>query len=128
MGGALEAAMQQLFDALDRKEADAIINACSEDIQSVDEITRRWVRGTGEFTAYIRQLLDTVDDVHTTLSDVREIVQGDIGLMTCWLDQDYRTEGKVEHVSAPTTVAFRQDKGAWKIMLFHSVPLAPQQT
>jgi ketosteroid isomerase-like protein len=128
MGGALEGAMRQLFDALDRKDVDAIVSAGAEDIQSVDEITRRWLRGKNEFAAYIRQLVDTVDDVHTTLSDVHETVQGDVGLMTCWLDQDYRMEGKLEHVSAPTTVAFRRDSNAWKIMLFHSVPLPPQET
>lgn len=125
MGGALEGVMRHLFDCLERKDADAIIDACSEDIQSVDEISRRWLRGGNEFAAYMRQLVSTVEDVHTTLSDVHESLQGEIGLMTCWLDQDYSMSGKQEHVSAPTTVAFRRDGRAWKLTLFHSVPVPP---
>src|SRR5437899_1597740 len=39
MGGALETATRKLFDALDRKDAEAIIHAAAKDVQSVDE---RW--------------------------------------------------------------------------------------
>jgi len=40
MGGALETATRKLFDALDRKDAEAIIHAAAKDVQSVDE---RWM-------------------------------------------------------------------------------------
>jgi ketosteroid isomerase-like protein len=127
MGGALEAATRQLFESLERKDAEAIIPSLAKDVQAVDEISRRWMRGPSELGAYMRQLVTMVDNVHTTISDVHETVRGDIGLMTCWIEQDYTLEGKRQHVSAPTTVAFRQENGAWKILLFHSLPLPPEE-
>lgn len=41
---------------------------------------------------------------------------------------DYTLQGKRQLVSAPTTVAFRRKGGAWKFILFHSVPLTPEET
>jgi ketosteroid isomerase-like protein len=123
MGGELEKATRGFFDLVDRKDGVAMIGALAEDPQSIDEISRRWLRGTDEVGAYIRQMVKTVDDVHSSISDVRERVQGEIGLMTCWIEQDYTLEGKSVHVSAPTTLVFRREGGAWKVLLFHSVPL-----
>jgi ketosteroid isomerase-like protein len=128
MGGELETATRRFLDSVDRKDAEAVIRAGAKDVQGVDEISRHWMRGIDEFGAYIRQLVKMVDDVHTTISDGHETVQGDMGLMTCWMEQDYTLEGKPQHVSAPTTVAFRRESGAWKILLFHSVPLPPEET
>jgi ketosteroid isomerase-like protein len=128
MGGELETATRRFLDSVDRKDAEAIIRAGAKDVQGVDEISRHWMRGIDEFGTYIRQLVKMVDDVHTTISDGHETVQGDMGLMTCWMEQDYTLEGKPQHVSAPTTVAFRRESGAWKILLFHSVPLPPEET
>jgi hypothetical protein len=127
MGGELEKATRGFFDLVDRKDGEAMIGALAEDPQSIDEISRRWLRGTDEVGAYIRQMVKTVDDVHSSISDVRESVQGEIGLMTCWMEQDYTLEGKPVHVSAPTTLAFRRDSGAWKVLLFHSIPLPPEE-
>jgi ketosteroid isomerase-like protein len=127
MGGALEAATRQYLDFVDRKDAEAIIGAGTEDIQGVDEISRRWMRGADELGAYIRHLMEMVEDVHTSISDVHETVLGEIGLVTCWMDQDYTLEGKRLHVSAPTTLALRREAGAWKILLFHSVPMPPEE-
>jgi ketosteroid isomerase-like protein len=127
MGGALEAATRQYFDFVDRKDAEAIIEAGTDDIQAVDEISRRWMRGIDEVGAYIRQLVTMVEDVHSSISNVHETTLGDSGIVTCWIDQDYTLEGKGVHVSAPTTVAFRRVSGAWKVVLFHSVPLPPEE-
>lgn len=127
MGGPLEAATRRYFDFVDRKDAEAIIQAGSEDIQAVDEISRRWMRGIDELGAYIRPLVKMVDDVHTSISGVHETVIGDIGILTCWIEQDYTLEGKAQHVSAPTTVAFRRENGTWKVVLFHSLPLPPEE-
>ena len=127
MGGSLEAATRQYFDFVDRKDAEAIIQAGTEDIQAVDEISRRWMRGVDEVGAYIRRLMKMVDEVHTSITGVHETSIGDIGILTCWIDQDYKLEGKAQHVSAPTTVAFRRENGAWKVLLFHSLPLPPEE-
>ena len=127
MGGALETATRQYFDFVDRKDAEAIIQAGTEDIQAVDEISRRWMRGINELGAYIRQVVKMVEDVHTSISNIHETLLGDIGILTCWIEQDYTLEGKAQHVSAPTTVAFRRESGAWKVVLFHSLPLPPEE-
>ena len=126
-GGALETATRQYFDFVDRKDAEAIIRAGTEDIQAVDEISRRWMRGIDELGAYIRHVVNMVEDVHTSISNVKETLLGDIGILTCWIEQDYTLEGKDQHVSAPTTVVFRREGNAWKVGLFHSLPLPPEE-
>jgi ketosteroid isomerase-like protein len=126
MGGALETATRQLFDALDRKDADAVIRSAAKEVQAVDEGSRRWLRGIDALGSYVRQL-GMLDDIQSTISDVHESVQGDTGFVTCWLEQDYTSKGKRTHVSAPTTVAFRQDSDGWKIILIHTVPMPPEE-
>lgn len=128
MSGALEAATRQLFDALDRKDADAIIRGVAEDVQGVDEISRRWLRGADALGNYFRQAMTAIEDIHSTISDVHETVHGEVGFVTCWLEQDYTYEGNPTHVSAPTTTAFRREGGAWKLLLVHTVPVPPEET
>jgi ketosteroid isomerase-like protein len=128
MAGELEAVTRQLFEALDRKDADAIIRSAAKDVQGVDEISRRWMRGHDAIGTYFRQAMGMVDDIRSTVGDVHETVQGDVGFITCWLEQDYTLEGKRTHVSAPTTVAFRRESNQWKILLIHTVPLPPEET
>lgn len=128
MGGALETATRQLFDALDRKDAEAIIRSAAKDVQTVDEISRQWQRGIDALGSYFRQAMGMVDDIQSTIKDVHESMHGDTGLVTCWLEQDYTLEGKRTHVSAPTTVAFRRDSDGWKIVLIHTVPMPPEET
>lgn len=128
MGGALESATRQLFDALDRKDLEAVTRSAAQDVQSVDELSRRWMRGADALETYFRDAMTMVEDIQSTISDVRETVQGDIGFVTSWLEQDYTLEGKRTHVSAPTTVAFRREGDTWKILLIHTVPLPPEET
>jgi ketosteroid isomerase-like protein len=105
VGDELKRETERLFDSVDRKDFEALMQGASKEIQSVDE----------------------VEDVHTTVGDVHETVLGDTGLVTCWIEQDYSMEGKPQHVSAPTTLVFRHENGAWKFLLFHSLPLPPEQ-
>ncbi len=128
MGGALEGATRQLFEALDRTDAEAIIRSAAKDVQGVDEISRRWMRGLDAVGAYFRKVMPMIEDIQSTISDVHETVQGNVGIVTCWLEQDYTMEGKRTHVSAPTTVAFRQEADRWKLLLVHSVPMPPEET
>jgi ketosteroid isomerase-like protein len=128
MGGALETETRQLFDALDRKDVEALSQSLARDVQQVDEIARRWMRGADALEAYFREMMPMVHDIHSTVSDVHETVHGEIGFVTCWLEQDYTLEGKPTHVSAPTTLAFRRERETWKIVLIHSVPLPPEET
>jgi ketosteroid isomerase-like protein len=126
MAGALQAVTEKLFDSLERKDTEGIIGVLADDIQGIDEISRHWMRGIDEFGKYVRQTLNMVEDAHTTITDVHETVQGDSGLLTCWIEQDYTLSGTRQHVSAPTTVVFRKANGAWKVLLFHSLPLPPE--
>ena len=128
MIGALDKATRQLFEALDRKDAEALNQSLTQDVQGVDEISRRWMRGADALGTYFRQTMTMVQDIHSTVNDVHETVHGEIGVVTCWLEQDYSLGGKRTHVSAPTTVAFRRESDAWKTLLIHSVPLPPEET
>ena len=97
MAGALVKEIEQLFDALDRQDHEAIIRSAARDIQIVDEVARRWLRGIDVIDSYLQQMVGMVDEIHSTISDVHETVQGDLGLVTCWLEQDYKlTPSEIE--------------------------------
>lgn len=124
MAGELEAAVRDIFDGLERKDLEAVMRITDDEVQGVDENSRRWLRGRDELAEYLRGLLPMVENTQTELQDVRETIFGDAGVLTCWIEQSYILEGKPEHVSAPTTVIFRRRDGGWKMVLFHSIPLA----
>jgi ketosteroid isomerase-like protein len=123
MADELEGVIRDLFAALDRMDLDAIQATIAEEGQSVDEISRRWLRSKEEITNYLKQLVGAIRDVRSELRDVREQAWGDAGLVTFWLEQDYTMGGARHHVSAPTTCVLRREGDDWKIALFHSVPL-----
>lgn len=126
MAGELEAVVRGMFDALDRGDAASVGEDIASDAQGIDEISRRWMRGSDEVRGYASQLSEQAKDVHSELVDVHATIWGDVGLLTCWLEQDYTFEGERQHISAPTTVVLRRDSGAWKFALFHSAPLPGQ--
>jgi ketosteroid isomerase-like protein len=123
MAGDLEEAAKVLIAALDEMDVDRMMATASDGAQGVDEISRRWLRGRDELDAYLRNLAGAVSDVRTELRDAHEQTWGDTGLLTCWIDQDYSLGGERQHISAPTTMVFRRQGGAWKLALFHSIPL-----
>ena len=128
MGGELETATRQLFKALDEKDTDSLIGSLARDVQGVDEISRRWMRGVGAISTYFRETMKMIEDIQSTINDVRETVNGDIGFVTFWLEQDYALDGQRTHVSAPTTLAFRRESDRWKTLLIHTVPLPPEES
>lgn len=111
------------FAALDALDADRMMEMLSGDVQSVDEISRRWMRGRGDVDNYLREVIPAVSDVGTRLRDAEERIWGETGVLTCWIDQDYTMNGAPQHISAPTTLIFRREGGAWKLVLWHSIPL-----
>jgi SnoaL-like protein len=121
--GELEAVMRQMFEGLDKGDISFATTHIGADAQGIDEISRRWMRGSNEVNAYVQQLMGMVSDVHSDVQDGHEQIWGDVGLFTCWLEQDYTMEGNRQHVSAPTTAVLRRQGGAWKVELFHSLPL-----
>jgi len=127
MSGQLEQVVTDFLAALDSLDVDAMLQGLTDDAQGVDEISRRWIRGRADVSAYIRQLASSVSSVRTEATDVSESIFGDVGVVTCWLDQTYTLEGQEQSVSAPTTIVFRNEDGDWKLSLFHSVPLPEQE-
>ena len=123
VAGELTGAVHEMFQGLDTNDAERTLRLAGDDMQGVDEISRRWMRGGDEVRAYIRQLIGAVRDVHSEVVDPHETVWGDTGVVTFWLEQDYTYEGQAHHISAPTTVVLRRSGGEWKIELFHSIPL-----
>jgi ketosteroid isomerase-like protein len=126
MAGELTNAAQEFFAAVDAKDIDRLTSGFADDAQGVDELSRRWIRGRSEIESYLRQLLDAVSEVRTEFRDPHELVWGEAGVVTGWVEQDYTLDGESQHVSAPTTIVFRREAGEWKGVLFHSIPLPEQ--
>lgn len=124
MPGQLERTARELLSALDIMDVERLLQLMAEDAQGVDEISRRWMRGRDEIEAYLRQVAAAITDIRTEIRDVDEREWGDTGVLTCWFEQDYTLEGVRQHISAPTTMVFRREGGAWKVALLHSIPLA----
>ena len=123
MAGELESVANDFIEALDARDRERLFANTDDDVQGVDEITRRWLRGRDELEAHFGQIIERVTDVRTTLRDVTEHVWDDTGLLTCWFEQRYTLDGDQQQISAPTTMIFRRAAGAWKLALFHSIPL-----
>ena len=126
--GELQTALDEFFAAFERGDGDALAAAIDSDAQGVDEISRRWIRGTDEVRTYVRGLVSMVTGIKTVFHDGSETINGDAGLLTCWMEQDYLLDDAMQHVSAPTTVQFRRDPTGWKMTLFHSIPLPPEDS
>ena len=104
-------------------DLDALGAMVDDEVQGVDEIARRWMRGRPAIEGYFSQLKDTVSDVRSRMSDVQEDAWDDAGLVTFVLDQTYTLDGQQQTISAPTSIVFRRRGSDWKIVLIHTVPL-----
>jgi ketosteroid isomerase-like protein len=122
--GSLEQRVRRLLELLDAMDVDSLGTLLTDDVQSVDEITRGWTRGRAAVESYLSQLKGSVSDVHSRMSDVQEAVWGNVGLVTFVLDQTYTMDGQQQSISAPTSILFRREPGDWKIALIHTVPIA----
>ncbi|MGH2597700.1 MAG: nuclear transport factor 2 family protein [Actinomycetota bacterium] len=69
----LTAVVERMLDALDKGDADAAIAMIRSDAQGIDEVSRKWLRGSGELIAYVRQLLEMAQDLHSEMHDVHEV-------------------------------------------------------
>jgi ketosteroid isomerase-like protein len=123
MAGPLETVVRQMFTAFDSKNFRDAMRMFADDAQAVDEMTRKWIRGHKGIADYLAQLEPVIDDIRTEVEDVHEKVWDAVGLVTCWIEQDYTLEGKAQHVSSPTTVLLRRESSAWRIALVHAVAL-----
>jgi len=121
VAGELEKRVREAMRKIDAKDWDGLSQMATEDMRGVDEVTRKWTLGKKAIIDGLREA--PIEDIRSDLRDVNEVTWGDAGLVTCWIEQDYRLEGKPMHVSAPTTFLFRRMGSDWRVALFHSVPL-----
>ena len=119
----LQQTVSRLLERLDAMDLEALGGMLDDEVQGVDEIARRWMRGRPAIERYFAQLKDTVSDVRSRMSDVQEDAWGDAGLVTFVLDQTYTLDGQQQTISAPTSIVFRRRGSDWKIVLIHTVPL-----
>ena len=119
----LQQRVDRLLGLLDAMDVDSLMAMVSDDVQSVDEISRGWSRGREAVESYLSQLKGSVSDVRSRMSDRHEVVWGDVGLVTFVLDQTYTMDGQQQSISAPTSILFRREQADWKIALIHTVPI-----
>jgi ketosteroid isomerase-like protein len=112
------------FAAFDKLDVESVIDRLSDDIEQVDELTEKWYRGKAKVAEAYKGFAGMVSDIKSELSDFNVITSSDMSIVTCTLRQSYTHEGNPVSIVAPTTVAFRQEGGAWKIVLIHSIPFA----
>lgn len=125
-GGTLESLTLDFFGALDRKDFDRLLALAADDVQSVDEISRGWLRGRQAIDGYLRQLGAEVSNIVSSPIDIHTAEIDSVGIVTCVLEQRYELRGNAVQITAPTTlVALRRPDG-WRWVLFHSVPIAPE--
>lgn len=114
---------RRILARLDAMDFDGLRAMLTDDVQGVDEISRRWMRGRGALEEYFSQLESSVGGVHSQLSDVHASAWGDVGLVTSVLDQTYTLDGEEQKLTAPTSILFRREGDEWKVALIHTVPL-----
>jgi ketosteroid isomerase-like protein len=121
--GSLGQRTERFFELVDQLDVTAIVGELTEDAQSVDEISRSWLRGRDAIGAYLDQLTGTVSDVRSRLTDIHVSEWDAGGIVTCVLEQSYMIDGQQQQISAPTSFTYRRVDDDWKLALFHSVPL-----
>jgi ketosteroid isomerase-like protein len=119
-----ESVVRELFNAVDVVDFERALATLAHDVQSVNEMSRSWLRGKDAKAASYANIDGSMSGGRSELSDLRTEVWGDIALVTLWLEQDYTHEGTTQHVSAPSSFLLRRDGDAWKIVLIHSVPVS----
>lgn len=120
----LEKLVMKLFETFDRLDLDGISSLMSEEVQGVDEISRKWMRGRDSLKGYFDQLQTMgLTGVKSALSDLHTKTWGDVGVVTCFLEQRYTAEGQPTVIHAPTTILAKREGGEWKVTLVHAVPL-----
>src|SRR5438132_1155494 len=75
MMGELQAALEDMFAAFERGDADALVASAASGAQGVDELSRKWMRGADEVRNYLRGLVSMVTDVKTVVSDGNESIK-----------------------------------------------------
>jgi len=123
MAGELERVVQEVMAAFDNQNTATMTAMLTEDVQGVDDLSRKWMRGKSAMNDYFKQFGPVLSDIHSDMADVRESVWGDAGLVTLWMEQDYKVNGEQQHFSGPMSVGLRREQGDWLVALIHAVPM-----
>src|ERR1700739_3709042 len=113
----LQQTVSRLLERLDAMDLEGLGGMLDDEIQGVDEIARRWMRGRPAIEGYFAQLKDTVSEVRSRMSDVQKDAWADAGLVTFVLDQTYTLNGQQQTISAPTSIVFWRRGSAGKHVL-----------
>ncbi len=116
---------EEFFRHLDAKDEPYLRASFSDDAQGTDEILRGWMRGRAALEAYFTDNLPRLSEIHSVVEQPEVRRWGEIEMETFVLRQAYVFDGTHYAIEAPTTVVWRQEGDAWKIALFHSIPLPP---
>jgi hypothetical protein len=106
------------FDALDIRAIKAVL---AGEAQGVDELSKKWLRGTEAFNEYFGSVVTQLADVRSELSDFTIRMHGDIGVVTFMLEQSYSYYDKPHRITSPSTAIWIRENDDWKIALIHSV-------
>ena len=119
--------VKRLFETFDRQDVTALKSLMAEDIQGVDEISRRWLRGKASIDEYFEMLRDAgVADIRSRPAGLTVKQWDDVAVVTCMVNQSYKANGKAVDIEVPTTVLYRLVNDDWKIQLIHGVALPDQ--
>jgi len=128
MSGTAAQILDDLFFALDRRDADAILALMSPHIVMVDEISRRWLRGKDAVAGQIKAVLSAADSVQSRLSDLQiQPLEPQAVLVTAWLDQTYILNGDEQTITAPLSACLQADGDTWLVSSLHAIPLMEEK-
>jgi len=116
-------AVEQVFHGLAAGDAHAIMDAYTEDVSGIDEVSRRWMRGREELAAYTESTLTEISDVRSVLLEAETKEFGDCAVVTGMVEQQYVWRGEEQSILMPATFVLRRDDGRWRVCVFHAMPL-----
>jgi SnoaL-like domain len=121
----LESIVTKMFEDLDNLDVAGVISVFADQVQWVDEFTRKWTRGSKDsLETFFSNAVKAISTMESKPSDFHTVVNGDSGFVTFFLTQTYTYEGNDVALEAPTTIAFVREGGAWKVSMLHSIPLS----
>jgi ketosteroid isomerase-like protein len=110
-----------LFRLLDAGDGPGMLAMSADDVQKADEMTTGWLRGRAAFAAHLAEGLPALSDCRSRLDDAHVERWGDVEVETFMLHQSYVYSGTQFEIQAPTTVIWRREADAWRVVLINSV-------
>lgn len=116
---------EEFLSHIDAKDEPYLRAAFADDAQGVDEISRGWLRGRAALEKYWTDNLPHLSEIHSIIEQPEVRRWGEVEVETFLMHQSYVFNGTPFAFDYPTTIIWRREGDAWKIALFHSIPLPP---